>query len=369
MKLRERLGKFLTLSKRGNGGFTLVELIVVIAILAVLAGVAVPVYSGYVKKADEAADNQLLAAVNRAFVSACLENGESNYDRNDVVATITDGQLVYTAPFKTEFDGFYEGGEFKVMTSLGYNKEKGCFEDNSGKFSSLFNTLKEKYGDAIANKILTTNLGAIKTEDLFEQLNGAMDMAGTLGLAGLGGPAFNEAFFGYLGMDPSDYDSDDELQEALDAKIQELGIESDTTAASNAIALYAAQNSGSLTIDRLNNWLGNGSDTDDLKASASANTLAEAGALYGMYLSYQQKTNGTVPAGNALEIVNDALSDNEFATWVSTSGDAQAELDAYKTYMEIINEAGKDDVTRNEILANGFNNEELQGLVKELIGK
>ena len=369
MKLRERLGKFFTLSKKGNGGFTLVELIVVIAILAVLAGVAVPVYSGYVKKADEAADNQLLAAVNRAFVSACLENGESNYDRNDVVATITDGQLVYTAPFKTEFDGFYEGGEFKGMTYLRYNGEKGCFEESSSQFSSLFNTLKEKYSDAIGEKILTTNLGAIKTEDLFEQLNGAMDMAGNLGLANMGGEAFVNAYFGYLGFDPSDYSSDEEAQAALNAKLEALGGVDDATASTNAIALYAAQNSSGLTVDRLNNWLGNGSDTDDLKASASANTLAEAGALYGMYLSYQQKTNGTVPEGNALEIMNDALSDEGFANWVSTSGDAQAELEAYKTYMSIVNEAGKDDNTRNEILANGFQNDELQTLVKDLIGK
>ena len=43
-----------------NKGFSLVELIVVIAIMAVLAGVAVPVFNMYIDKANKAADKQLV---------------------------------------------------------------------------------------------------------------------------------------------------------------------------------------------------------------------------------------------------------------------------------------------------------------------
>ena len=57
-----------------TGGFTLVELIVVIAILGILAAVAVPAYSGYVKKANEAGDTQILSAVNTAIAAAVTEN-------------------------------------------------------------------------------------------------------------------------------------------------------------------------------------------------------------------------------------------------------------------------------------------------------
>lgn len=42
--------------KKGNGGFSLVELIIVIAIMAVLVGVLAPQYLSYIHKAKVAAD-------------------------------------------------------------------------------------------------------------------------------------------------------------------------------------------------------------------------------------------------------------------------------------------------------------------------
>lgn len=69
-------------------GFTLVELIVVIAILGILAGVAVPAYSGYLKKANEAADTQILSAMNTAFAAACTENSVVPADVDDVAVTV-----------------------------------------------------------------------------------------------------------------------------------------------------------------------------------------------------------------------------------------------------------------------------------------
>lgn len=59
-----------------NGGFTLVELIVVIAILAILAGVAIPAYSGYITKAKDAAIITELDAIQTAAQAANATKGE-----------------------------------------------------------------------------------------------------------------------------------------------------------------------------------------------------------------------------------------------------------------------------------------------------
>lgn len=367
-------------------GFTLVELIVVIAILGILAGVGTVGYSGYVKKANMAADQQLLRDLNTAFAIACIENGvdntqvtaeninvPSNGEVDDTILEVTISDTAKAAAIEDAFSNYFEGGTFKVMDNLTYSNGVFIYESNGagGTFTELMNTIREALGEDAIEQASNSNLGNIGTENLFNQMNGAMDTAGELDLLGKTGMPFAEAYFEFLGIDLPDESASDEewaaAQDALDAKLDALGVD-DTTARTHTIALYAAKNAAGVTIDRLGQWLGGDTEIDDLKAHANADTLADTAAIYSLYLSYNQKNN-TELSGNTLEVMVDALTDSNFATWVSTDPVAQEELTAYKTYMNIINEAAKDEDARNEILSNGFNNTEMQSLVKELMGK
>ena len=93
-----------------NGGFTLVELIVVIAILAILAGVAIPAYSGYIKKAKDAAVITELDAIQTAVQAANATAGEITkieLDDDGQTVTVTANPAELASGFADDFTMFY----------------------------------------------------------------------------------------------------------------------------------------------------------------------------------------------------------------------------------------------------------------------
>ena len=73
--------------KRNNKkGFTIVELVIVIAVIAILAGVLIPTFAGIIELANESAEYQAAAAAYKeALAEALVENSGEIGDHTETV--------------------------------------------------------------------------------------------------------------------------------------------------------------------------------------------------------------------------------------------------------------------------------------------
>ena len=104
-----------------TGGFTLVELIIVIAILAILSSVAVAGYSSYITKANNSA---VETWANNVETHATLANAKAGAITS-VTYTYADGSVTVTikaANFHADFDDDFTAA-FTGITLTGYKED------------------------------------------------------------------------------------------------------------------------------------------------------------------------------------------------------------------------------------------------------
>lgn len=378
-----------------TAGFTLVELIVVIAILGILTAVAVPVYSGYVKKANLAADQTLVESINTAFAAACIENQKdiSNLDFTPALEIGEDGVLnveASTLGGMNEDFSSYLGGEvkFKVVKD-----NEITFSDTTHMFEIDLEKVIVTIGgiNISVSKQLAADLGA---EHTFQTLgaDGLLGKVGTVSTIAesLLGLSLTQEGGNYLGALVMSDDYQANLKKLLnlegaenEAAYQALFMDPETEepkldALANSLVLTAAQNTQGMDTS----FLGTANSAATLRAelesedpAVATTAMAKLALTYGMYTSYVRHSGKTdnseaILNGNALTGMTAVLGEIEnedFRTYLN--GDqGKKDLAAYMASMEIINNSTKESPeTAQSILQSGFNNDELQTALDQLM--
>ena len=379
---------------KNQAGFTLVELIVVIAIMAILAGVAVPVYSGYIEKAEKAGDLQLLGAVNSAFGAAVIENGSAPQNLTGASATITDGKIagvsasaenVDLSKVNDSFGRYYAGNEtaaFKVIKGLGWDKENGVFVDLATAKGDVTLSYKGSYVTVPAESIQAvqgSTFGEVGSETLMGQVDYVSKLAQAMISGGgvFAGVVYDENFeyisalAGSLNTDAetlyASFNGDQAAMDKFMANSLVLSAAGGTAGMDADIAISKLKNEPNTYIDQIKK------DLDDPAKAESA--LADAALIYGVYTSYVYATDPD-NAASKLSAVNGAaglkqalgaMQTDDFDDYMAGSG--ADDLEAYLEAMKVVNNAASDPATKMEVLQNGFNDPELIGLMQGIMGK
>ena len=82
------------MKKLNKKGFTIVELVIVIAVIAILAAVLIPTFSGIIKKANQSAVQQTAAALYKEAYALDLADGTLDGKEGTTDITTVEGKTV-----------------------------------------------------------------------------------------------------------------------------------------------------------------------------------------------------------------------------------------------------------------------------------
>jgi len=403
MDLRKKIKNFFTLTRKANAGFTLVELIVVIAILAILGGVAVPAYSGYVKKAERSADEALLNEINTAFASACAVNGTDQFNLPSKPTITLEGEdgaktVASVSLFNDDFMKFFEGGEFKNTTALYYSSALGMFKNSADNlFSKVFASLTN-IGESVTN-LNESTFGKIGPDGLMQRVDTVTGLAAGLCevntnfMASLAGslPALQAS----LGMEDEEFGT--YLQGLIAEKQSQLNPEDPDSVydaaryeiMANYAVLNAAQNTigkdqstilsnlkGGVTVQDIKNMMDKNGD-----AATQQEGMANAAMMYAMYTAYANGLEGdekteamSIIESNDISAFVSVMANQEseqfkgFQSYLDTQR-AKDDVDGYLGAMNIINQSASTNPDAvADLLVNGYGTDELSAALQDLMG-
>ena len=384
-----------------NDGFTLVELIVVIAILAILAGAAIPAYSGYIERAEIAADQALVSAVNTAFASALVDNGTEMFSVNgaefdEETKTITAIKLTadltaeQLAPYQTAFTAYFSGNEdaeFKSGLGVAYDGLLHMF-----KLMAPGEEVAVSYGDGYImmnaedlQKLANSTFGEKMTiQQLLNKVDNATDLAAALKNTNAlqkiyGSNEFRQSAADALGVEivglPGEIARLTAEMKAKDPTLTDTQCQDMIYA--NAAVLFAAQNTANMKADDVTKLL-SGSDVQgsiigNLNSDKPDVAMSQAALAYGMYTAYanykgDQNIINNIEGTTGPTYVLDHLSDKDFQDYLN-SAQGKADAEAYLGALNMINSSTGNSEAVSELMINGFADPNLAGAIGQAMGK
>ena len=165
------------MNRNSKKGFTIVELIIVIAVIAVLAAVLIPTFSNLIQKANEAADQTLIKNLNTALkmdttvskhetMTQALEATKANgFDVEKIVARATKNRIVWDSA--NDCFAYIEEGKSEP-TYIPDTKTEANVADYQLWTIVDSTTLDAKYSSYIAGTDITGTVNATKGVDVGE---------------------------------------------------------------------------------------------------------------------------------------------------------------------------------------------------------
>ena len=115
----------------GNEGFTLVELIIVIAIIAVLVAILAPQYIKYVEKSRQASDISAADSILSACKTAAIDPEVYDFSNGGFTATWSKDGPITVTPVNEDTSGKLQSAVQAIVGSSVTPKSKACKENNT----------------------------------------------------------------------------------------------------------------------------------------------------------------------------------------------------------------------------------------------
>lgn len=112
----------MNMKKRSKKGFTLIEMLIVIAIIAILAAIAIPTFSSQLTKANEAVDDANLRSAASLAVAEYMLSDESGAIFYSAEAGVESAMIIVevatagAAPAGTAYAGKVDGNDYIAIT-------------------------------------------------------------------------------------------------------------------------------------------------------------------------------------------------------------------------------------------------------------